>query len=37
VIERLKPYIDRYGYREAIGGDGTRARSAKVSRETQPS
>jgi hypothetical protein len=36
LIERLKPYIDRYGYREAIGED-TRARSAKMSRETQPS
>ncbi|MCJ7599019.1 MAG: sulfotransferase, partial [Methyloceanibacter sp.] len=38
LIERLKPYIDRYGYREAIGGKGTRARSAsKLSREAQPS
>ena len=38
LIERLKPYIDRYGYREAIGGDGARARSAsKLSREAQPS
>jgi hypothetical protein len=37
VIERLKPYIDRYGYRDAVGGEGTRTRSAKVSRETQPS
>ena len=38
LIERLKPYIDRYGYREAVGGEGARTRSAsKLSREAQPS
>jgi omega-hydroxy-beta-dihydromenaquinone-9 sulfotransferase len=38
VIERLKPYIDRYGYREAVGGESARVRSSsKRSREAQPS
>jgi hypothetical protein len=38
LIERLKPYIDRYGYREAIGGEGAWAPSTpKRSREAQPS
>jgi hypothetical protein len=36
VVERLKPYIDRYGYREAVGGEGARA-APKRSREAQPS
>jgi hypothetical protein len=36
VVERLKPYIDRYGYREAAGGEGAR-KAPKRSREAQPS
>jgi hypothetical protein len=35
LIERLKPYIDRYGYREAIGAATPRTRAAQ--RETEPS
>ncbi|HVQ10536.1 MAG TPA: sulfotransferase, partial [Methyloceanibacter sp.] len=38
LIERLKPYIDRYEYREAIGGEGAHAPiTPKRSREAQPS
>ncbi len=38
LIERLKPYIDRYGYREAVSGEGARASSTSTrSREAQPS
>jgi hypothetical protein len=38
VVERLKPYIDRYGYREAVGGEGTRVHvTPKRSRQEQPS
>jgi len=37
-MKRLKPYIDRYEYREAIGGEGAHAPiTPKRSREAQPS